>query len=73
MKSNAIRVNAKDNVAVAGYRVFNFDGRSILSEGADPTTTFDLPAGSYQLFVKAFDAAGNESFRTGLRTVVTPG
>ena len=64
---------ATDNVGVAGYRIVNFDGRAILSESPDLTTTFDLPAGTYQLFVKAFDAAGNESYRTGLRTVVTPG
>ncbi len=64
---------ATDNVGVVGYRVFNFDGRAILSETSAPSAAFDLPAGTYQVFVKAFDAAGNESYRTGLRTVVTPG
>lgn len=64
---------ATDNVGVVGYRIVNFDGRVVLAETPDLSTNFDLPAGTYQVFVKAFDAAGNESYRTGLRTVVTPG
>jgi hypothetical protein len=62
---------ATDNVGVAGYRVFDFADQSVLAEVSSASATVDLPAGTYQLFVKAFDAAGNESFRTGLRTVTT--
>ena len=62
---------ATDNVEVAGYRVYDFADQSVVAEVAITSATFDLPADTYQLYVKAFDAAGNESFRTGLRSVIT--
>jgi hypothetical protein len=60
-----------DNVGVVGYRVYNFADQSVVNEVTTESATFNLPAGTYQLYVKAFDAAGNESYRTGLRTVTT--
>ncbi len=62
---------ATDNDGVAGYRVYDFADQSVVAEVATTSTAVDLPARTYQLYVKAFDAAGNESFRTGLRTVTT--
>ncbi len=60
-----------DNVGVAGYRVYNFADQTVVADIPTNSATFDLPAGTYQLYVKAYDAAGNESYRTGLRTVTT--
>ncbi|MBT8240646.1 MAG: hypothetical protein KJN63_05410 [Acidimicrobiia bacterium] len=62
---------ATDNVGVVGYRVYDFADQSLVAEVSTTSASVDLPAGSYQLFVKAFDAAGNESYRTGLRSVTT--
>jgi chitin-binding protein len=62
---------AADNVGVAGYRVYDFADHGVVAEVPATSATFDLPAGGYQLYVKAFDAAGNESYRTGLRSVTT--
>ena len=62
---------ATDNIGVAGYRIYDFADQSVVIEVPGTSATFDLPAGTYQLYAKAFDGAGNESFRTGLRTVTT--
>jgi hypothetical protein len=62
---------ATDNVGVAGYRVYDFADQSVVVEVPTTSATFDLPAGGHQLYVKAFDTAGNESYRTGLRSVTT--
>ncbi|NNF55990.1 MAG: fibronectin type III domain-containing protein [Acidimicrobiales bacterium] len=62
---------ATDNVGVAGYRVFDYATSLILVQVAGPSgTVTGLAPGTYQLYVKAFDAAGNQSYRSGLRTVV---
>ncbi len=60
-----------DNVGVAGYRVFDFADGSQIIEVTGTTATFDLPAGTYNVFVKAFDAAGNQGYRNGLRQITT--
>ncbi len=62
---------ATDDVGVAGYRIFDYATGEILIEVPGPSgTVTGLATGTYQLFVKAFDAAGNQSYRSGLRTVV---
>ncbi len=58
-----------DNVGVVGYRIFDFADRQVVIETMTNAGTFDLVPGTYQLYAKAFDAAGNESYRTGLRTI----
>jgi hypothetical protein len=58
-----------DNVGVVGYRIFDFADRQVVIETMTNAGMFDLVPGTYQLYAKAFDAAGNESYRTGLRTI----
>ena len=58
-----------DNVGVVGYQVFDNDTGAVVADVPGTTATVTLPAGSYTLFVKAYDAAGNLSYRTNLVTV----
>ncbi len=55
-----------DNVGVTGYVIYNAtDNAEIQTTGDATTTTINgLPPGQHQFFVKAFDAAGNTSWRT---------
>ena len=62
---------ATDDVGVTGYRLYDFNGRVLVGEFNTTTGTLSLSAGTYQLYLRAIDAAGNESYRTGLRTVTT--
>ncbi len=62
---------ATDDVGVVGYRLYDFNGRVLIGEYDLTAGSVDLPAGTYQLYLRAIDAAGNESYRTGLRTVTT--
>lgn len=59
-----------DNVAVAGYNIYNADTNTVLATSPDAgivlTTADVLRAGRNRLYVKAFDAAGNESSRTNI-------
>lgn len=66
-----------DNVGVTGYNVYDNADRSIIATSAGTTADLiDLPGGDHTFFVKAFDAAGNESWRSNLITatiVIGPG
>jgi hypothetical protein len=61
-----------DNVAVAGYQVFN-TGNTLLGSASGTSTTLQglTPNTSYPLVVKAYDAAGNFSAASNTITVVT--
>ena len=56
------------------YRIYNGDGslRSTVSYGGTSFTVTGLTANtSYPMYVKAYDAAGNESWRSNIRTFTT--
>jgi hypothetical protein len=53
-----------DNVAVAGYRVYDASNGSVIDDVSGITASLNLSPGSYTIYVKAYDAAGNESWRT---------
>ncbi len=57
-----------DNVGVAGYRIFNNADGSVVADVNNTQATVNLPPGTYTFFVKAYDAAGNLSWRTNLVT-----
>ncbi len=55
-----------DNVAVVRYRLFDFDTNEELGESTSTSfTDFDVNSADFRFYVKAEDAAGNLSFRTG--------
>ena len=59
-----------DNVGVAGYHVYDSATSQIIASTTATTVTLTgLPAGATTVYVKAFDAAGNTSWRSNLRTV----
>ncbi len=65
---------ASDNVAVTGYQLFRTDDLAADFElvATVPTTAYldtGLADGDYWYYLKAFDAAGNTSWRTGYRAV----
>ncbi len=61
---------ATDNVGVAGYRIFDAaTGKVVLETSNTSGTVSGLAPGSYRFYVKAFDAAGNQSWRSALSTV----
>ena len=63
-----------DNVGVAGYRIYNnANGNVLLDVPGTSGTINGLAAGSYQLYTRAYDAAGNESYRSGFTTVTVTG
>ena len=60
-----------DNVGVAGYRVYD-QANTLLATFPDTTGTLSgLDGGSRSVYVKAFDAAGNESWRSNIVTFTT--
>ncbi len=59
-----------DNVGVTGYNVYEDAGDTIVATvPVDDTTVTGLPAGSISLYVRAFDAAGNTSWRSNTQTL----
>ncbi len=70
-------LESTDNIGVTGYNVYDNADRSVVATTTGTTANLnDLPNGDHTYFVKAFDAAGNESWRSNLVTasiVVGPG
>ena len=64
---------ATDNIAVAGYKIYQ-DGVNVLSIGTNTNTTVTgLNSGTtYTFYVTAYDAAGNESNNSNTASVTTP-
>lgn len=68
---------ATDNVGVAGYQIFRSEQAGVVGPqiATSPTPSFTdtgLASGvTYYYTVKAFDAAGNVGYRTGLRAGMT--
>lgn len=61
---------ATDNVAVAGYRVFDSTTNIVIADvAASPLSLTNVAPGVYSYYVKAYDAAGNQSWRTGVKTI----
>ncbi len=59
-----------DNVAVTGYDIYNNTTGLVVATSPTPSITISgLPAGDHSYYVKAFDAAGNTSWRSGITTV----
>ncbi len=68
-----------DNVAVTGYRIFDSATNAVVLDVLAPAGVEDpngtvggLPTGSYGFYAKAYDAAGNESWRSGILIVTVP-
>ncbi len=62
-----------DNVAVVGYRIFNNATGLVVADVPGLTATIGgLAAGNYNYYVKAYDAAGNLSWRSNIVTVTIP-
>ncbi len=53
-----------DNVGVVGYRVLRNGAQVATTDGATTAINLDLGAGMHYIQVQAFDAAGNESYKT---------
>ncbi len=65
---------ATDNVGVTGYRIYDDTTGNVLLDTPGTTGTISgLSAGTYRLYTKAYDAAGNESYRSGIQTVTVTG
>ncbi len=67
-----------DNVGVAGYEIYRAtqNGGSAVLVGTTGTTSYvdrGLADGDYWYYLKAYDAAGNTSWRTGYRMVSVGG
>ena len=61
---------ATDNVGVVGYRLYDAATNAVLFETSTTSDTFDgVEAGTYRLYGRAYDAAGNISWRSGITTV----
>ncbi len=59
-----------DNVGVTGYRIFNYDTGEVITDVRGTSTTItNLATGQYRIYIKAYDAAGNVSWRSGLTTI----
>ncbi|MEZ5228695.1 MAG: fibronectin type III domain-containing protein [Acidimicrobiales bacterium] len=71
--------SSTDNVAVVGYRIYanSIDGvasGAVLYDGpANSAGLTDLAPGTYEIYTKAYDAAGNESYRSGFTTFTVTG
>ncbi len=63
-----------DNIGVVGYRVYNSSTNTLLATvtATSATVTGRTPGTSTTYYVKAYDAAGNESYRSNLVTVANP-
>ncbi len=67
---------SNDNVGIAGYQVFDASDNALLAEvGPTPSATVTglVNGQSIGLYVKAFDAAGNTSWRTNTVTATPSG
>ncbi len=65
---------ASDNIGVAGYRIYRGSSAngSFVAIGESTSTTYDdlgLAEGTYWYYIRAFDAAGNEGWRNGTKSV----
>ncbi len=66
--------SSTDNFGVVGYRIYaetigGLPSGEILYDGpANSTTITDLEPGTYQIYTRAYDLAGNESYRSGFTT-----
>ncbi len=59
-----------DDVGVAGYRIFDAADNSVLLDTPDTDGTISgLAPGTYSIYAKAYDAAGNQSWRSGFRQI----
>ncbi len=58
-----------DNVGVVGHRLYDLNTGSLLIDVTGTTARLTLADGTYRVYAKAYDAAGNESWRSGTRTV----
>ncbi len=62
-----------DNVAVVGYRIYDSATNAVVLDVPTPAGTVTVAGpGSYGFYAKAYDAAGNTSWRSGIVTVVVP-
>lgn len=59
-----------DNLAVAGYYVFDQGSGQVVADVSSPTADITLPPGTYTFAVKAYDAAGNTSWRSNQKSYV---
>ncbi len=57
-----------DNVAVVGYRIYDTDNLLLDTFPSTDGTLSGLAPGTYSVYVKAFDAAGNQSWRSNIQT-----
>ncbi len=67
---------ATDNVGVTGYNVYrstNGGGYSVIATVTSPYVDSGLAAGDYSYYIRALDAAGNQGWRTAIRTVTIGG
>jgi len=67
-------VTSQDNVGVAGYRIFDAESRRLIIDTATNSVQLnEIAPGTYRLYVKAYDKAGNQSWRSGfLNLTVDP-
>ncbi len=64
---------SSDNVDVAGYRVHDNTTAEVLLEVVTPSgQLIGVVAGTHSYYVKAFDAAGNTSWRSNIVTITVP-
>ncbi len=71
---SATWIASTDNIGVAGYRIYDDATDTVLLDTPNTSGTITgLAAGTYQLYTKAYDAAGNESFRSGIQAVTVTG
>ncbi len=63
-----------DNIGVVGYQVYNSSTNTLLATvtTTSVTVTGRTPGTSTTYYVKAYDAAGNESYRSNLVAVANP-
>lgn len=59
---------SNDEIGVAGYRIYDQSDNSVVADVTPTSVNLSLPAGSYNLYVKAYDAAGNTSWRSNIRS-----
>jgi len=59
-----------DNVAVTGYNVYDADTNQIVATSATNNVTVTGLTGTNVFYTRAFDAAGNVSWRSGTTTIV---
>ncbi len=63
-----------DNVGVEGYRLYDSVTNAVIASSLTTTLTIpNLAPGTYGFYVKAYDAAGNVSHRSGITTVTVTG